>query len=535
MEPEDQPPKPTFFSDNPKLKVTDEEFFSFIMKPEIHKLLYERYIFNKLPTLSPKKQEDLKLQLGHEALFDIHITCFPGFLRFVRKQVRKTKWYQTHVKELGYLIAIDLLYGKKATIKKTKETPKEDLKNSTLIYERVTNRTRQRLFHQYPELLSKSLREVMNELEDVREQPYNTTFTEPPIGQMDPKYLASIPITLDRYDIGFMQLKQLMMPLHSNYRMVEPYDTEELIQFHNYIKTSINELQQFGEPEKKNQWIKNHLLEGTTLTEHLYQTIMLAVLGRWFRKKKPSARLELLEGKHPLQYIKKDAHDAVKYTKEWMQDPISIFDTINRGVEGLNQMRRAEPSIWLYKECLNQLELELEDIGLYYHNIAIQYRSMGKPRSFKINLQKALKVWEANNRQYDIAVTWAFLAHAHYMLNENEKSKKAKEKAMTMLCHLEDTDYRLSWGYIHMADNAYAVRDIKWEIEALSKGLDYAARYPDESFFNYYNGRLLAINQGKNPLKLEKMGLLIRPPRTPWIKIGSSFHPVLPSKDTPTA
>jgi len=73
------------------------------------------------------------------------------------------------------------------------------------------------------------------------------------------------------------------------------------------------------------------------------------------------------------------------------------------------------------------------------------------------------------------------------------------------------------------------------EIESLLKGLEHASNLTDERFFDYYNNRLIAINAGKDPFILEQLGILKRPPLTPWIKIGSSYHPVLPSKDTPTA
>lgn len=198
-------------------------------------------------------------------------------------------------------------------------------------------------------------------------------------------------------------------------------------------------------------------------------------------------------------------------------------------------MRRVEPGVWLYTECLNQLELDPEDRGLCHHNLAIQYRDMKKPRKFKINLQKAMKIWNEIDAKYDIAITWGFLAHAHYLLSETEKHTKAKKKAITLLDKLEDTDHRLSWGFIHMADNARKTHDVRWEIESLSNGFDYASKLHDESHFNYINERLIAIHQGKDPYELEKRGLLFRPPMMSWINIGSSFHPVLPSKDTPTA
>lgn len=536
MEYDNPPSYPIFFSKDDKLKVDDETFYKFITMPELHKILYELYVINIMETLKPEEQEELKLQLGHEALFNIQTTCFPGYLRYVRKQVQKLKWYWTQIEELAYLITLDLLYGKKASLKKAKEIPKQNIKKSTLEYERVTERTRRRFFEYYPELLSKPLRDVMHELEDKRETPFNSIFTAPSIGQMDPDSLASMPVHFDEYDIKFMQLKLRMMPLHSEYRMVEPYDTEELIKFHNTIQKILPEIiKKNGPPEKENQWIKNHLEHGTTLTEHLYQVIMLSVISRWFRKKQPTARKKLLHEKHPLRYTKTDAKNAVAYTLEWIQDVTRVFDIILRGVRGLNKFRKPEVGIWLYQECLKQLDLEPEDIGLCYHNLAIQYRDTNRHKKYKTTLMKAMKVWEEVESQYDIAVTWAFLAHAYYLEGNLPRVKQAKEKSISILGQLSENNYRMSWGYIHLADCARWTHDIKLEIQSLSKGFEYASNYENDSFFNYYNDRLIAVNEGKDPFLLERMGLLRRPLITPWMRIGSIFHPILPNKDTKTA
>ena len=532
----DDPPSTTFISsENEKLKSEMEAFYKFLTRPELHTLLYEIYVNEQMKTLEPEEQEKLKSAFGHEVIFKILTNCFPGFLRYVRTQVRKLKWYQTQIKELAYLITLDLLYGRKSSLKKAKEAPKLNIKKASLEYERVTERTRRRFFHNYPELLSKPLRDVMHDLDDKREQPFNSIYTAPSTGQIDPAFLASIPFPLGKHDLKLMFLQEKMMPLHTMYRMVEPYDTEEVIEFHKYLQKILPEIiTQYGPPLPENQWIKKSLEEGT-LVEDLYQTIMRSVLRRWFRKKRPSTRENLLHEKHPLRYTRKDAENAVKWTKEWIQNPTRVFDIIIRGVKGLNVFKKPEAGVWLYQECLKQLELESEDLGLCYHNLAIQYRDTNRLRKYKINLLKAMKVWEDIESQYDIAVTWAFLAHAYFLEGDISRVEQAKEKAMSILGGMSDNNYRLSWGYIHLADCARWINDVEWEIRSLSKGFEYASNYENDSFFDYYNGRLIAINRGEDPLQLEFMGLLRRPTMTPWQRIGTIFSPILPNKDTKTA
>jgi len=97
------------------------------------------------------------------------------------------------------LLVLNLRHEKKASLKKAKEKPVLDIEKSILVYDRVTERMRRNFFEYNPELLSKSLRDVMTELDDKRETPFNTIFSAPSIGQMDPGILASMPIPLDKY------------------------------------------------------------------------------------------------------------------------------------------------------------------------------------------------------------------------------------------------------------------------------------------------------------------------------------------------
>ncbi len=225
----------------------------------------------------------------------------------------------------------------------------------------------------------------------------------------------------------------------------------------------------------------------------------------------------------------------MKFSREWVHDNVALFDMLNRGINGFNQIRMFEHGSWIAEECLMQLELDPVDKGLCYNNLAVQYGLMGKPRKYKINLLNALKVFEEISSDYDVAVTLGFLANAHYLLRENHLSRQCKEQATALLDSLEDTKFRLSWGFIHLADSARWMNDLKWEIECLSKGFDHASEVTDERFIDYINGRLIAIHQGLNPFMLEKQGILKRPELVSWKQIGSSHHPVLPTKDTQTA
>ena len=91
----------------------------------------------------------------------------------------------------------------------------------------------------------------------------------------------------------------------------------------------------------------------------------------------------------------------------------------------------------------------------------------------------------------------------------------------------------MTWGYIRHSDVARYIKDPMWEIESLFKGIDYASNCSDERMFTYINQRLLSINEGKDPFKLETQGELERPVISRWKIIGSSHHPIPPSKDTP--
>ncbi len=64
------------------------------------------------------------------------------------------------------------------------------------------------------------------------------------------------------------------------------------------------------------------------------------------------------------------------------------------------------------------------------------------------------------------------------------------------------------------------------------QGLDHATGSQDDRNFLYINQRLMALNEGKDPFKLESMGLIKRLGVSSWERIGSSYHPRMPSKDS---
>jgi hypothetical protein len=53
-----------------------------------------------------------------------------------------------------------------------------------------------------------------------------------------------------------------------------------------------------------------------------------------------------------------------------------------------------------------------------------------------------------------------------------------------------------------MADCARNTGDPRWEYDALLKGFEFVSDSGDDMMFDYYNGRLIALDRGEDPFFL---------------------------------
>jgi tetratricopeptide (TPR) repeat protein len=492
-------------------------------------LRHALYTIHKLEQL---KQNERKVELtrfANESHFLLRRTIDPGFYRFVKKRELKRKnWYWNQVRELGYLILLDVFHPEKAT-------PTRAARKSKSISESwVTERHLRRVRRNYPELFFTPPKETGRKTNDEREIRYSTVFTDMSgVDKSGWRAAAELLATMDLARLPYRGRIHEIRALHAALRMVDPDDIIGLERFWERQKASLKIIEyQFGNATHE-EWLIHHIEKGSRVLETIYQLIDDAVALRWYRTIKSEVKkVRLLRERHPLSYSRVDAKTAVEQTFKWCEDPVRAVDLVLRGASAYSKLKY-KIVLRLYEECLKQ-PIEEEDRGLCLHNMAWNYRMMGKPRKYLIGLKKALNTFENFKSSFDTGITWAFVAEAYHLLKYRVKYNEAIQQSKSILSQSNLEDTKLAKAYLPVADCAMRTGNHAWEREAVVSGLKASSKLEDLEYFLYYNQRLTDLDAGKpTPYAEMEPGKLRRPPVFRWYVEGSElFVPLSPSRLT---
>lgn len=470
----------------------------------------------------------------HESMFQYMRGFNPGFYRWVKKELKKTSWVQLHIKELGYLILLDILHPDLASMKNASRTKKMYNGNGK---KPITSRHRRRFLREYyPEIFFTPPNNLKNKSYDKRESFFKSIFTEIPTMDKDLKEAVDELLYLDDLTMhNKIPNLEDIWEIHSGLRMVEPEDILAIREFWKNIKFSLEAiLNEFGSPPEEGKWLVDIIRERRMGLETFYRLVENAVALRWFRKKAEKKREKLLHKSFPLRYTKEDAANAVSENLEWFKDPVQVFDLINRGASAYLIIGFPKVSVNLYNECLKQIELEKKDIGLCYHNIANCYRHMNKPKKALSEIKKAMKIWEELKSQFDIGITLAYFAEYYFLLGKQNLSDKSFKKSLYIITKSGLSSEEQARAILYIADCAARAQNEDWERKALELGMDTAKPMKDASLFLYYSQRLNDLTMGKNTVLAEQEpGKLKHPPEFLWYRpTPTTFVPIHPQRKT---
>lgn len=501
--------------------------FQFSLRLSLHKAR----MINALPRDS-KYRTVLFHEYANESNFLRTFSLKYEFYRYVRNRELTNEWYWNQVRTLTYLVILDLLHPEKAYPTETEKIKEiEDSEGNTSSEILVQNF--QRTKRTYPELFFKPIfahtksKGLESKRPDRKISRYSTIFSE--MGYIGPDE-----------DVG---LSQEMMSatfaveaLHSDrieflkeemacFRMVDVNDMKMLVTFWEIVKHSLDLITRIHGEESEKKWLIEHFRKGSTLIEALLNIIDQAVSLQWYRKiKTKNAKQKLFEENHPIRFSKDEAAELVQLCMKWFDDEVKVVDLILRGVSAYRRQKNPEPAIFLLTECLNQLTLEKEDEGLCYHNMAIVYRTVGKPRKSLIALLKAKEAFELMNSPYDIGITWAHISVIYHILGNKQKERTAKRNCNEILNSHTLAPRRTADAYIYVADCAREIHNFEWEKEASNFGLRAGDKIEDEFYSSYFNQRLTALEKGIDTLEFENAPFSIkRPPVFRWDKKGGAY------------
>jgi tetratricopeptide (TPR) repeat protein len=517
------------------VQVANEKMNDFMRKPG-YQMDFRRALHtaHKLKNLNAEERKAQLTRFVSESQFLDRRTIDPGFYRFVKRKMMKKGWYWRQVKELGYLILLDILHPENATptqaAKKSKISSKDTNDFSS---EWLTGRQLQRIMREnYPEIFF-TPSSGTKITKDKRFVHYSTIFSDmSEVNETDWQTAFQILLNQDMARLPYSDITYKMRFLHASLRLVDPDDVFGLRKFWEFQKASLRIITtNFGHTSKEKNWLIQHIRKGTSVLDLIYQLIDNAVALRWYRTiKSENKKVQLLRKNFPLTYTKEDAKKAVEENFRWFKDPVLVVDYVFRGISALNQIGKYKVSLYLLEECLKQVPLEKEDKGLCYHNIAWTYKRMQKPRKYLIWLNKALSTFKELDNPFHTGITWAYIAEAYHLLNRPDRSKEAEERSKRVLSNSNLDNYQQMEAYLNSADCAYRIKNRKWEREAVMSALKPTSELEDPQYFLYFNQRLMDLDAGKDTLKAEEEPRRVkRPPLFRWFKEGlERFIPLSP-------
>lgn len=493
--------------------------------------LYTAHNLKGMQNFEQKKAEAEKFARNESFLFRFSHDYF--FYRAVRKKEMRKKWYWNQIREIGYLILLDLLHPESAFPTKSEKKPKKPANtSSSLPSDWLKDRQLRRIRKNYPEVFFTPLDSKQNK-SDQRLIRYSTIFNDMPL-EDDEDWPTALHL-LAAQDIArspWIEQIEKVRETVTGLRMVDPDDMAGLEKFWAMEMRSLEIITANFQQSTDHKWLVPLIKERTNIVEYMYQFIDKAVALRWFRTIKSEDKKErLFRQKYPVRYSKEDARRAVELTFRWFRDPVKATDLVFRGACAYGYMGKFEIERCLYKECLKQ-PLELKDKGLCCHNIAFTYRMMGKPRKYLSWLEKALAVFQEIGSQFDTGITWAYIAEAYYIKSNRQKYENAKSKSKSILSTSNLTDLQLAEAYLCVADCAMRIRDRVWEREAVVSGFLAASELDDLYTATYFSQRLGDLDAGKRTFEAEQeVGKLKRPPIFRWYRDSIQFTAITPKSN----
>jgi len=516
----------------------------FVLKPgfwmDYRHALYAVYTLKELPKEAHDQRTAILTEFGQEESFLSIFSLFYPFYRFVRKSEmeRRKKWYSNQIREIGYLILLDLFHPERAMPSEAERKPKQAPRDSANEWVPIQNFSRIRSNH--PELFFAAPNPPSTPLKgrkrrtDKRFSRYSTIFSEVPHDddELDKEDVLKLQMAKTAVAAASMSPQEIegRKELMAGLRMV---DHEDMLGLERFWELEMRSLEiitaNYGQPSQ-NAWLLPHLKKGSIVIESIYQLVDKAVALRWYRTIKSKRRKEqLFKEKHPLRYSGENARKAVEANLRWFGDPIQVVDLVFRGANAYSQIGMFGVALILYKECLKQVPMERKDLGLCYHNMGIAYRDMEVPRKYLGYLKKALAVFKELG-SFDMGITWAHIAEAYHLLGNQRKFESAKNKSKRTLSSKRLNNHQQAEAFLLMADCAAVVRDTAWEKEALALGLDASVKADNLEFASYYIQRSTDLERGRNTLIAEQeSGKLKRLPMFPWRKEPSHFTAITPT------
>ncbi len=430
-----------------------------------------------------------------EVHFLVRSSCDLEFHQYLNRTLDYTKEkgrkdglvINKHMRELTRFIILDKMYQQRGKFLTTREILPNDYDSEDSQDPLSYGHLHRMVNEYYPELLTTriELRERLGKrkydndrkIEDHRARIVETQFSLPE--KIPPGIFNLVVARAMRKDATpkFLEQMNFQANMMSKFMMSDPIYLAKLVMFRDDVIELIDELGEnpFIDPQDPKEVSDFNINSYNYLVQMLFHQIRTLVELRWFKEKTESTQLKLIyrEPKYP-KYRKKDAKKAVSMASIWFEKPELVVQIM--GISSLaydRNIRKLSPKIglWLFKECLVQLDLSDEWKAHVMYNLGMAHLQLGHERLMLRRLQESANLFEkVGGHPGDEADAYGYIA-AYWRTRNQDKYQFYRDKAETRIMSPILSKRRQMAHIKLLSDCAYIHKDRIWEKRLYELGL----------------------------------------------------------------
>ncbi|MDT8781100.1 MAG: hypothetical protein IAX22_00440 [Candidatus Bathyarchaeota archaeon] len=515
-----------FFSVIPMNVGQNQQIIEFMQKPglrmDFRRAMYSAKKLNEVDPNDADKRKKAMKDFALESNFLLNRELNFGFYRFVRKKIlTRKKWLNNQLREIGYLVLLDLLHPEKAMPFRAADKKTKNMQTSTLLEKWQSDRNLRRVRKDHPEIFFNPIMIYTKGRGKLskKEKRYSTTFSDmSEIGEFEGSIALELQLVQDAARIPYEGMVDQIHYSTAALRLVESTDITCLERFWEYQKASLQIITNKYGQAKENQWLVPHIEHGGPLLEIFFTLIENSIALKWYRTiKSATIKEQLLKRKYPIKYSRKDAEEAISANIRWIKNPVKIADYVFKAGDVFSAIKNYDSAIYLHEECLKMPNIEPIDKGICLHNIACNYRLKNKPKKFLSYLKKSLTVFENAKDSFDVGMEWAFIAKAYHFQCNKEKKQYAIAKSKTAITDSDLSDFLRMKAFLWIVDEASEIKDRNWENYVIEKAFKSASKLENQKYADALMEATYCVEEGAWE-DAEMIIRKIRPPFMQWSK-----------------
>lgn len=326
----------------------------------------------------------------------------------------------------------------------------------------------------YPELIDYPMKLGRLPPADLREQIYQTTFTEPEIAGYESNFTELMQWYLEGMPHELAVLADLRSERNQVLRFLDPIDMGKLLFFRDDVLAAIKHefplaiVQKYGA-----NWMLLQFEKYGYGVQALLHQLRWYVECKWFESKDGETQRKIIASSSDVTYYPNETRIGLMRHLKWFGDPDLTFRSASAAGSVLLKMEKYTQALEIYTECL-RFRLSRESRGFCWGNIGHTHLWSGDQRKSIKAFNRAVGLWRREKNPREEAVVQNRLALIYKSIGDETRYKEHRELT-TKLLAMPMKASRPEWMaklYIDLADFADHFEDQDWVKELVPKGFE---------------------------------------------------------------